>query len=144
MIVKACTKCGKEKQEVDFYKRTNGTFHAECKQCLKKRSDKWNKENGKRRWDNRKRLFKKISDDFGFGSGIITRYGVELAQEVYKKYSGKCDTCGKEKDLTFHHIDGQGIHIYEKGGKMNNEITNIQLLCRSCHGKLHKRKNKNI
>lgn len=142
MIVKKCTKCGVDKEIVHFYKRTANCYHAECKECLKNRSDSWNKKNGKKRWQTRKKLFQKIEEKHGFGMGTVTRYGIELSEKVYEMYNGKCDICGSEKKLTFHHIDGKGIHLYEKGEKMNNELGNIKLLCRSCHGRIHSRDGK--
>lgn len=33
--MKPCSKCGESKPDAEFYKRTNGALHAECKECYK-------------------------------------------------------------------------------------------------------------
>lgn len=40
-----------------------------------------------------------------------------------------CEICGKEGKLDMHHKDGD----YQ-----NNNIDNLQALCRSCHNKIHR------
>lgn len=42
--------------------------------------------------------------------------------------SGCCEICGSEKNVDVHHKDGN---------PWNNDITNLQRLCRSCHIKAH-------
>jgi len=41
----------------------------------------------------------------------------------------KCSMCSKEVDLQFHHINGD---------RSDNKVTNMQVLCYTCHKKLHK------
>jgi len=46
----------------------------------------------------------------------------------------KCTCCGTPDNLIVHHIDGNG-----RGSENpNNDLGNLQTLCRSCHTKVHK------
>ena len=52
---------------------------------------------------------------------------------AYETYEKKCSKCGRE--------DGQiDVHHKDKNRK-NNRIDNLQVLCASCHAKIHKIKN---
>jgi predicted restriction endonuclease len=76
----------------------------------------------------------------------IRRHG-KNAFIIYEKYNKKCAECGQDWDLTIHHIDRQGRNFQEKGLKPNNNIDNLILLCRRCHGRIHgkeSRKGKSI
>ena len=44
------------------------------------------------------------------------------------KPEGACEVCGSTKNIDVHHIDGN---------PQNNDIMNLQRLCRSCHIKTH-------
>lgn len=46
----------------------------------------------------------------------------------------RCERCGATDNIVVHHIDGKG-HQCEVG---NHDITNLIILCRKCHAKLHK------
>lgn len=50
-------------------------------------------------------------------------------KEVYDKLLKECYFCEKKQQLTIHHIDGD---------KRNNNIENLQCLCKKCHFKAHK------
>lgn len=59
-------------------------------------------------------------------------------ERALKEYGNICARCGKqfdEKDLIVHHIDGNGGY-FETG---NHDISNLMVLCRSCHAKLHEK-----
>lgn len=56
-----------------------------------------------------------------------------VSQKVIERDGYKCIQCHSDKDLLIHHI----IPI-SKGGK--STMGNQQLLCRSCHSKLHNSK----
>lgn len=71
----------------------------------------------------------------------IRRHGMN-AIRVYIKYKGRCATCGRDWDLTIHHIDGKGRNYIEKGLNPNNSLKNLILLCRKCHGSIHGKQNK--
>ena len=45
------------------------------------------------------------------------------------KLPHKCNQCGHKRYLTVHHKDGN---------RQNNELLNLEVLCRSCHAKFHK------
>ena len=47
----------------------------------------------------------------------------------------KCSLCGSTNKLLAHHLDGN----YK-----NNVLENITIVCRSCHNKIHKTKNRRI
>ena len=64
-------------------------------------------------------------------------YGLENVIATYKKCNNKCVFCGSKKNLTIHHKDNNGIHKMEKGLPMNNNIDNLEILCRKCHGYIH-------
>lgn len=56
--------------------------------------------------------------------------------DVYKYYSNSCWFCNsKEKTLHIHHKDGKGFN--EFGNSANNSLSNLVLICSSCHIKLH-------
>lgn len=44
--------------------------------------------------------------------------------------NGCCEICGSNRNVDVHHKDGN---------PQNNDLTNLQRLCRSCHIKAHKR-----
>ncbi len=54
-----------------------------------------------------------------------------------KKANGKCEICFTSENLTRHHIREKS-----KGGSNNQR--NIQILCKVCHVRLHRRNQKGI
>lgn len=65
---------------------------------------------------------------FGWGFACLER----------DKY--KCVKCGSVKNIVVHHIDGSrrlGVK------NMNNELSNLQTLCRKCHAVAHNQSGKN-
>ena len=56
------------------------------------------------------------------GIESVTRY------RAHKILGEKCETCGSTEYLEVHHRDRN---------RENNRLTNLQLLCRSCHRNLH-------
>jgi 5-methylcytosine-specific restriction endonuclease McrA len=55
--------------------------------------------------------------------------------KVYIRDSGKCQTCGSTKYLLVHHKDGRGKGCVRE--EKNNDMSNLILLCSSCHAKIH-------
>lgn len=57
----------------------------------------------------------------------------ETAQKMAELFldTSKCELCGSEENLDVHHKDGN----WQK-----NEVDNLQVLCRSCHMKIHRPK----
>lgn len=56
-------------------------------------------------------------------------------QEVLERDNFKCQMCGNNalSMLTVHHKDGNG----RGSKKVNNDLDNLQTLCRACHAKVH-------
>ena len=52
----------------------------------------------------------------------------KIRKEVFKKYNAKCFVCGLKENLNIHHIDTN---------KKNNYLTNLLLVCKLCHLKVH-------
>jgi hypothetical protein len=51
--------------------------------------------------------------------------------EVLDNAGHACEKCGKEEDLQIHHIDED---------RSNNRISNLEVLCYTCHKKRHRKK----
>lgn len=66
----------------------------------------------------------------------IQRHGLN-AIKIYEKYNRKCVYCGQDWDLTIHHLDNKGRNKLENKENINNELNNLILLCRKCHGSIH-------
>ena len=72
------------------------------------------------------------------------RQDVRLMKRIWKEkrnFNGnatlidkKCKLCDSKKDLIIHHIDGNNGRL---GKKLNNSASNLLVLCRSCHPKIH-------
>lgn len=124
--MKKCKKCGVIKPLNLFYKNNNrmkdGHLNT-CKMCcLKIHGAIYDK---------------RLKEKYGIGRRTITLYGLKLALEVYDRAKRKCENCGSEYDLTIHHIDHRGRNFINKGLTPNNTSNNLQVLCRSCHGRIH-------
>lgn len=79
---------------------------------------------------------------YNLGTGTIKRYGLNLALFIYTRDNRKCKKCGTINDLTIHHLDGKGRHNEEKKLEVNNNPSNLIILCRKCHGSIHSKNNK--
>jgi hypothetical protein len=78
-----------------------------------------------------------IRDKMGFSGATIYRYGYELLKELKNTRIWECSWCKSGTDLTIHHKDQNGINLLKRGLKMNNNIDNLEVVCRSCHGEYH-------
>lgn len=115
-MVKVCTACKKEKTEEEFYKKSNGRLHAECKSCFN---------------DRRMKSYYNKQDK-------VNQYKLQKGCLVcgYNEYS----FC-----LDLHHKDGQDkedniSRMVTKNfswDKIENEINKCVVLCAICHRKLH-------
>lgn len=101
----------------------------------RKANKKWKKNN----WD-KIYAYRKAKGFTSIKSMHKKRFG-GLREKVMELYDGKCYMCSmtrKEhkkkwgRDLTLHHIDGQGRYSKEP----NNEIDNLMPLCLHHHGKI--------
>jgi hypothetical protein len=90
----------------------------------------------KKKYDNTKYIQKlrEKSLSYGVSASQVQKYGFKTVLEVYNNYDKKCFVCGTEEYLQLHHKDCSG-----KTDNPNNSIDNFQLICRSCHGRLHSR-----
>lgn len=51
-----------------------------------------------------------------------------LKKQILNEHDNKCDKCGSTKKLVIHHND----YLY------NSDISHLSVLCKKCHGQLHK------
>ena len=123
METKQCTKCKIVKQKTEFNKdiRAKNGLSSACKKCCCLQNKK----------------YKKNYEKYGLGVGTVARFGFKLALEVYDKAERKCQKCGEVNNLTIHHLDNNGRNNEEKGLPVNNDIKNLIVLCRRCHGSIH-------
>jgi ribosomal protein S27AE len=77
--------------------------------------------------------FKKL---YGVSWNQIYRYGKNALTAV-KKANRKCAKCGSDENLVIHHKDGNGRNKLDKKENPNNSLSNLIVLCRSCHSILH-------
>lgn len=54
-------------------------------------------------------------------------------EAVLQRDNNQCTVCKTTVLLVVHHIDGRG----RGKSKPNNDLSNLQTLCRSCHAKVH-------
>lgn len=134
--MKKCTKCGEIKDEKMFYRARKNKFHSWCSKCkilANKKYTDYFKEYEK----TRKYKLKNYKEKYGIGGRTIATYGLKIALFIYDRAERKCLECGSEYDLTIHHLDGNGRHNQEKGLPVNNDVENLVVLCRRCHGSIH-------
>jgi len=144
--MKQCSKCGILKDKTEYYKQGNG-LKGQCKSCYGKLKSVYKKTHRKHynklqyEWNKKtnygKKYLKKVKDKYGIGAGTIARYTFRLAIKIYDKFDRKCYRCGSDSDLTIHHIDHKGSNYVKQGLESNNNINNLLLVCRKCHGSIH-------
>ena len=83
--------------------------------------------------------------DFYCGMLEQHQYKTEIRHKALDLYGGKCENCGATKLLEFHHsnFDGENERKIYSSTKMyksladGNKRSDLRLLCRSCHHKIH-------
>lgn len=127
MVTKKCKQCCENKSISDFYIQKNNIFGVQnyCKNCIKIKN-------------------KLVKELFGISVRTIARYSFKVAIEVYDRAKRKCEICGEINDLTIHHKDRKGRNRENKKLKQNNNIENLMVLCRKCHGSIHGKQAKGI
>lgn len=90
----------------------------------------------------RGRVFAKVREadfynKYGFSLRTANRHGLDNVIFIYKRARYRCEECGIDRDLTIHHEDRNGRNKLDEGEKMNNDVDNLRVLCRSCHGRIH-------
>jgi 5-methylcytosine-specific restriction endonuclease McrA len=141
-MYKTCFKCNESKPLLEYRpdKNNKDGLKGKCKQCIREYNRLYDKKySAFYNYTRLKLRRKEIKEKYGFGAGSLGRFGLKKLLDIYTKYDGCCDLCKTDKNLTIHHIDGKGRHWQEKGNKMNNELPNLQLLCRRCHGSIEGR-----
>lgn len=140
---KKCRRCNKLLPFSAFYKKEN-YLESFCKKCkleynkeIREKYPITTKRNSRRNSRREKYSRKEIKEKYGLGAGTVGRFGFKLALEVYEKCDRKCIECGEVNDLTIHHLNGKGRNFANKGLKPDNNLNNLIVLCRSCHGRLH-------
>lgn len=138
---KICIICHQSKPVNDFYKSKKGYYSSQCKICDAIRTKEWRHRTGRSKryvhelpHNSRDELRK-----FRLGRGTIERYG-KVGLRVYQRAQFMCEQCDEDHDLTIHHKDNQGRNYERMGLKANNNIDNLMILCRRCHGSLHGKK----
>ena len=66
--------------------------------------------------------------------------GTDYRKTAFEIYDNACAKCGTEENLTVHHKDGNNFPS-ELG---NNSPENLIILCKKCHGKLHREMRKTL
>lgn len=141
--MKKCTKCNETKPRNDFYK-DRGYFRPRCKRCHSIYQKEYQKKNYPMLAKRRQAKLKRIKNTYGLGSGTVGRFGLKLALRVYEKANHKCRHCETNCDLVIHHKDHNGRNKEMLGLKANNNLNNLLLLCRACHGSIHGKQGKGI
>jgi len=116
--VKTCTKCGVEKELLEFYMRCS-SYMARCKVCEKKQTIAYRQtEAGKaaRRRSTRKRRAKEC--------GVTINSVDETA--IYKRCGNKCAYCGSTENLSLDHIVALAA-----GGPHTQD--NLTVACQPCN-----------
>lgn len=56
-----------------------------------------------------------------------------LRKKVFQRDQDKCVVCRRDENIIIHHVDED---------KENNVLGNLVVLCRSCHGRIHRSKSR--
>lgn len=149
--MKKCNKCEQTKSLTEFrkQKKHKDGHKSTCKECLNKTDKKYRADHSKQIKDYQK-TYRNIptannyatrntffKSNYGLSARTIYRYGFQAAIAVYERDGRKCKKCGNENDLTIHHKDRNGYYNPERGKPMNNRLSNLIVLCRKCHGRIH-------
>lgn len=151
MDIKKCTSCGETKTIDQFYKKkrkNSVSLTSKCKKCLNKESAAYYRDRLKTDDEFKIRLNlkaknwkKKIDKRFPFSAVQAVRYGgIENLEKLFQRAGNKCEICSIDEKLCVHHKDENGLDNLRKGKWINNNINNLQLLCISCHRRLHMKK----
>jgi hypothetical protein len=126
--MKKCKRCGEIKKDEEFYLgrgMKDGRLNL-CRKCYCSQTS-----------NNRRNRFIKTKENYGIGRRTIETFGLKLSLYVYDRAKRKCESCGDVNDLTIHHKDNNGRNKENAGLPTNNNPSNLIVLCRKCHGRLH-------
>ena len=115
-MVKVCTACKKEKTEEEFYKKSNGKFHSECKKCFNERRMKSYYEKQEK----------------------INKYKTESGCYIcgYNEHAVCLDLHHYEDTEKENNVSRMVTQNYS-WDKIQKEIDKCIVLCAMCHRKLH-------
>lgn len=150
MVMVNCTYCGKEFKDNHSNRPGKKFCCREHFRIFKKENGSWNTgKTWKEMYDKEtlakleKRIHTKGEDHFNYNRKrpdlrerniknkiVIPDKHYAYQRKAWKKYGRICNKCGKTKgQIDVHHKDGN---------HSNNDINNLEVLCASCHAKLHK------
>lgn len=114
-----CKTCNHEKEYYDMRRHSK----SKCNDCF-------NKLRRERRKEGRYTLTENYYSD-------ISNFGMSR-EIIFRRDSYACTKCKSTDNLIFHHKDGSGyVPGKNKRKDTNNNIDNLQTLCRKCHNELH-------
>lgn len=131
--MKICGKCGIEKDETEFHRKSEDKLHSMCKECKKDYDKNWYKNNQKRR-----ELLNK-------GGRERSKRNIEFIRNY--KISRGCEICGYNKTyyaLEFHHKNEKEDKKYTLSTMKTvslktiiKEIEKCIVVCANCHREIH-------
>lgn len=122
---KYCSLCNRFKPVKEFSKCFTNQYQRYCKKCRSEYSKQRREDINKRG----REYYKKYHTPSHEAVARVLFRRTKIYKTV--RENSCCTTCGTIKDLCIHHIDED----YK-----NNDIGNLQVMCRSCHSKHHKTK----
>lgn len=139
--MKKCKGCEINKSKSEFYfneaNTTADKLSVRCKDCHNKQQALWRDRNPKYMTKYALRNRTETMEKYGVSVKTIERHGLETVMTAYENADRKCSECESEKDLTIHHKDHNGRNKMDSKEPVNNNLDNLTILCRSCHGRLH-------
>lgn len=142
--MKKCSSCNKTKSEEDFYKRSNGTVQAQCKECVCKSAREYRKENKEKISKNKKRYQKenyylKIREKKTARRLKLKDQKLKIVNQLKSK---GCTDCGKkysEVAMDLDHVgkkrkDISSIIQQDRGIQfLMDELKECEVVCSNCH-----------
>lgn len=159
MITKVCGKCGIEKDFSQYKKAKNGKYglYSICKDCVKERDKTYRDSHKEHKKEYSKEYYlkhheEKLSYNRQYREEnrdkILSHkkeYDSNIRNKALDLYGYKCELCGSVDFLEFHHLNLDGEEerkVYSsknlyKSLSDGNKRNDLQLLCRSCHHRIH-------
>lgn len=144
------TKCKECKYEYTrkWKKNNRDKCNSSDKVWRSKNTDKYNESQRKtyhkyidRRREKLKEYYYVLKNRFGVSPNTVYRNGGPAVVIKLLK-NAVCSDCNTTENIVIHHKDNHGRHNLNKGLNANNNITNLEILCRSCHTAQHQRERK--
>lgn len=120
----SCISCGSTKNK--HY------GHGLCKICYQK---DWGESNAKRIKQYKQQWYKTSKSLIDYREKSRKQKNGKFGAKLLADPHATCCLCGATYDLTIHHRDHRGHNLPPE--KRNNKKSNLEILCRRCHGKLH-------